>query len=169
MTMAASLADLLSVDSGNRNVIRLAWDNLHRLPGGKAIFSKMIGRAAPYTGTIDARVVELTKGRSRVVLEDRPSVRNHLRCVHAIALVNLAELAGNVAVAYALADDARFIVAGLSIEYVKKARGTIEAITEIEVPSTNERQEISVPVSMRNSAGEEVARATLRTLIGPKR
>lgn len=169
MTMAASLADLLSVDSGNRNVIRLAWDNLHRLPGGKAIFSKMIGRAAPYTGTIDARVVELTKGRSRVVLEDRPSVRNHLRCVHAIALVNLAELAGNVAVAYALADDARFIVAGLSIEYVKKARGTIEAVTEIEVPSTNERQEISVPVSMRNAAGEEVARATLRTLIGPKR
>jgi acyl-coenzyme A thioesterase PaaI-like protein len=167
--MVASLADLLSVDSGNRNVIRLAWDNLHGLPGGKAFFSKLIGRAAPYTGTIDARVVELTRGRSRVLLEDRPAVRNHLRCVHAIALVNLAELAGNVAVAYALPDDARFIVAGLSIEYLKKARGTIEAVTEVEVPTTSERQEIAVPVSMRNEAREEVARATLRTLIGPKR
>jgi acyl-coenzyme A thioesterase PaaI-like protein len=169
MTMAASLADLLSVDSGNRNVIRIAWDKLHGLPGGKTLFSKLIGRTAPYTGTIDARVVELTTGRSRVLLEDRPAVRNHLRCVHAIALVNLAELAGNVAVAYALPDDARFIVAGLSIEYIKKARGTIEAVTEIDVPSSSERCELAVPVSMRNAAGEEVARATLRTLIGPKR
>lgn len=169
MSMAASLADLLSVDSGNRNVIRMAWDNLHRLPGGKVVFSRMIGRAAPYTGTIDARVVELTEGRSRVTLEDRPSVRNHLRCVHAIALVNLAELAGNVAVAYSLPGDARFIVAGLSIEYLKKARGTIEAVVEIDVPPGNERREIQVPVSMRNAQGEEVARATLRTLLGPKK
>ena len=169
MTMAATFADLLSVDSGNRNVIRLAWDRLHRLPGGKVIFSKMIGRAAPYTGTIDARVVELSERRSRVLLADRPEVRNHLRCVHAIALVNLAEVAGNVAVAYALPGDARFIVAGLSIEYLKKARGTIEAITELELEPTNERREIAVPVSMRNEAGEEVARASLRTLIGPKK
>ncbi|MCS6898793.1 MAG: hotdog fold domain-containing protein [Myxococcales bacterium] len=167
--MVASLADLLSVDSGNRNMIRMAWDNLHKLPGGKVLFSKLIGRAAPYTGTINAQVVELTRGRSRVLLEDRPAVRNHLRCVHAIALVNLAELAGNVAVAYTLPDDARFIVAGLSIEYIKKARGLIEAVTEVEVPTTSARQEIAVPVSMRNEAGEEVARATLRTLIGPKR
>ena len=153
MTMAATFADLLSVDSGNRNVIRLAWDRLHRLPGGKVIFSKMIGRAAPYTGTIDARVVELSERRSRVLLADRPEVRNHLRCVHAIALVNLAEVAGNVAVAYALPGDARFIVAGLSIEYLKKARGTIEAITEIELEATNERREIAVPVSMRTVRG----------------
>lgn len=167
--MSVSFADWLSVERGNRNVIRVAWDNLHRLPGGKAIFSRMIGRAAPYTGTIGARVVELSKGRSRVLLEDRPSIRNHLHSVHAIALVNLAELAGNVAVAYALPEDARFIVAGLSIEYMKKARGTIVAITELDVPATSERREIAVPVSMWNAAGEEVARATLRTLIGPKR
>jgi acyl-coenzyme A thioesterase PaaI-like protein len=169
MSMAASFADLLSVDRGNRNVIRLAWDRLHHLPGGKALFSKLIGRAAPYTGTIDARVVEVSAHRARVLLEDRPGVRNHLRCVHAIALVNLAELAGNVAVAYALPDDARFIVAGLSIEYLKKARGTIEATTELDVTLTSERREIQVPVSLRNQAGEEVARATLRTLIGPKK
>jgi uncharacterized protein (TIGR00369 family) len=169
MTMASSLADLLSVDSGNRNVIRLAWDRLNALPGGKALFSKLIGRAAPYSGTIDARVVELREGAARVQMADHPGVRNHLRCVHAIALVNLAEIAGNVAVAYTLPGDARFIVAGLSIEYLKKARGTIEAVAEIEVPRGNERREIAVPVSMRDAQGVEVARATLRTLIGPKK
>jgi len=38
--------------------------------------------------------------------------------------------AGNVALAYSLPDDGRFIVSGLEIEYVKKARGTITAIGE---------------------------------------
>lgn len=167
--MTTTLAALFSVDSGNRNMIRLAWDRLHGLPGGKALFSKTIGRVAPYTGTIDARVVELGPGRSRVILDDRPDVRNHLRCVHAVALVNLAELAGNSAVAYGLPDDARFIVAGLAIEYLKKARGRLEAVAQIDVPTTSERREIDVPVSIRNQAGEQVARATLRTLIGPKK
>ena len=67
-------------------------------------------------------------------MADRRAVRNHLDCVHAIALANLAELAGNVALAYSLPDDARFIVSGMEIEYLKKARGMITAIGESPVP-----------------------------------
>ena len=67
----------------------------------------------------------LRAGYAEVVMQDKRAVRNHLDCVHAIALANLAELAGNVALAYSLPDDARFIVSGIEIEYVKKARGTI--------------------------------------------
>src|SRR5262245_61906775 len=107
------------------NPLRTAWDRLGRLPGGPALFSRLVGWMAPYTGSIGARVVELRRGYARAVLPDRRAVRNHLRSVHAIALANLAELTGNAALAYSLPDDARFIVAGMSIEYVKKARGTI--------------------------------------------
>jgi acyl-coenzyme A thioesterase PaaI-like protein len=167
--MSASIADFLSIESGNRNIIRLAWDNLHGLPGGKALFSRMIGRTAAYTGTIGATVKVLRPGHGEVEMPDRPAVRNHLHSVHAVALVNLAELAGNVVVAYGLPDDARFIVAGLSIEYLKKARGAITGVCDIEVPATSEKRELAVPVSLRNARGEEVARATLRTLIGPKK
>ena len=169
MAVASIQRFLPSVESGKSNFIREAWDRLGKVPGGKTIFSKMVGRAAPYTGTIGAKVVSLSPGRSEVVLEDRPSVRNHLRCVHAVALVNLAELTGNVALAYSMPDDARFIVAGLSIEYLKKARGTITGVCECPIVETNERQEYQVPVSLRNAAGEEVATATLRTLVGPKK
>src|SRR6185369_3694300 len=109
------------------NFVRDAWDRLRGLPGGKRLFSLLVGRAAPYTGTIGARIEALEVGYAKVTLRDRPSVRNHLRCVHAIALANLAEVTGNVAVFYALPDDMRFIVAGLSIEYLKKARGTLTA------------------------------------------
>ncbi|MGZ3419991.1 MAG: hotdog fold domain-containing protein [Polyangiales bacterium] len=152
-----------------RNVIRQAWDRLSRVPGGKGLFTKAIGIAAPYTSTIGAHVEVLTKGHSEVTLRDRRAVRNHLDCVHAIALCNLAELAGNVAIAYSMPDDARFIVAGLNIEYLKKARGTIRAVVDCPVPTTSERQEYDVPVSMVDPSGQVVARATLRTLVGPKK
>lgn len=155
---------------GNRNAVRDLWDRLHRLPGGKTLFSGLIGRMAPYTGNIHARVVQLRQGHAEVKLEDRRSVRNHLSCIHAIALANLAELTGNVALAYSMPDDARFIVAGMSIDYLKKARGTITGISDLsDVPATSERREYNVPVSLRDRNGDEVARATLRTLVGPKK
>jgi acyl-coenzyme A thioesterase PaaI-like protein len=164
------LAKLLPVPSldGHRNVVRLAWDVLSVVPGGKVVFSRLIGRMAPYTGSIGATVTVLRPGYAEVVMADRRAVRNHLDCVHAIALANLAELAGNVALAYALPDDARFIVSGLDIEYTKKARGTITAIGEPPVPRTSARAAYNVPVSLRDADGEEVARVVLRSLVGPK-
>ena len=157
------------INSGSKNLIRSQWDTLGKLPGGKLLFSKLVGKAAAYTGTIGARVEELREGYARVTMADRPAVRNHLKSVHAVALVNLAELTGNVALAYSMPGDARFIVAGLSIEYIKKSRGTIMAISECPVPTNNSKQEFNVPVVMKNAEGEVVATATLRSLVGPKK
>lgn len=153
---------------GPVNAIRQMWDRLATIPGGKLVFSRLAGRVAPYTGTVGARVVELREGFCRAQLADRRTVRNHLHSIHAVALVNLAELCGNLALSYSLPDDARFIVAGLSIDYIKKARGTITAESACPVPGTSDRQEYEVPVVMSDSAGDVVARATLRTLVGPK-
>ena len=153
---------------GRRNLVRDAWRLLSPLPGGKVLFSRLVGRMAPYTGTIRAQVTELREGYAEVVLHDRRAVRNHLDCVHAIALANLAELAGNVALAFSLPDDARFIVSGMEIEYLKKARGTITAFGEPPVPTTSARTALRVPVVMRDAKGDEVARAVLHSLVGPK-
>jgi len=153
---------------GSRNLIRQAWDLLQGLPGGKVVFSRIVGRMAPYTGTIHASVQVLRVGHAEVAMADRKAVRNHLDCVHAIALANLAELAGNLALFYSMPDDARFIVSGMEIEYLKKARGTITAIGESPVPRTSQRAHYDVPVSLRDASGEEVARALLHSLVGPK-
>ena len=104
------LASLLPSMDKHGNPIRDAWDRLQRLPGGERLFSRMAGAMAPYTGSIGAHVVALRQGYSEVRLADRRAVRNHLRCIHAVALVNLAEMTGNLAVAYSLPDDARFIM-----------------------------------------------------------
>jgi acyl-coenzyme A thioesterase PaaI-like protein len=101
-------------------------------------------------------------------MPDRRAVRNHLDSVHAIALANLAELAGNLALMYSLPDDARFIVSGMDIEYTKKARGVITAVGEPPVPRSATRARYDVPVTLRDAGGEEVARAVLHSLVGPK-
>ena len=158
-----------SIIDAQGNPIRDLWDRLRRVPGGRMVFSRLVGLAAPYTGTIGARVTALERGRSEVVMRDRRSIRNHLRSVHAVALANLAELTGNVAIAYSMPDDARFIVAGMELDYVKKARGTITGRCECPVPTTSERQEFRVPVTLHDAGGDVVVRATLRTLVGPKK
>ena len=150
------------------NVVREAWDRLIKVPGGKRIFSHLIGRLAPYTGTIGAVVQDLDAGYSRVTLVDRKAVRNHLSCVHAVALANLVELTGNLALAYSLPDDARFIVAGMSLDYVKKARGTITGECQIPPIESSTRSEYDVPVTLRDPSGEVVVKAVLKTLVGPK-
>lgn len=168
MLSPMALLKMPRVDTLERNLIRDAWDRLHGVPGGKRVFSRLVGLAAPYTGSIGASVEDVRRGHARVSMADRRAVRQHLGSVHAIALCNLAELCGNLAVAYSLPDGMRFIVSGLSIDYSKKARGSITATCDVDVPAARvERRELEVTVILRDGGGEEVARATLRTLIGP--
>ncbi len=169
MTFAERLSRSLPRLVVQRNLVRDAWNLLAGMPGGKAVFSRLIGRLAPYTGSIHATVTVLRPGYAEVQMPDRRGVRNHLDCIHAIALANLAELAGNIALMYALPDDARFIVSGMDIEYTKKARGPITAVGESPVPRTATRAQVDVPVVLRDGGGEQVARAVLHSLVGPKR
>ena len=169
MSVLAEAKKLVPNLDSQGNPIRDWWDRMHSMPGGKLLFSRLVGRAAPYTGSVGAVITDLGLGYAETRMEDRRRLRNHLRSVHAVALANLAELTGNIALAYSLPDDARFIVAGMNLEYVKKARGTITGICECPIPSTNERQELEVRVSLLDPSGDEVVRATLKSLVGPKR
>jgi acyl-coenzyme A thioesterase PaaI-like protein len=97
------------------NSLRRNWDRLSPLPGGKLLFSKVLGAVAPYSGSIDPRILELQPGYARISMSDRRAVRNHLQSIHAAAIVNLAELCGNLAVLYTLPEGDRMIVRGFSI------------------------------------------------------
>jgi len=69
------------------NVIKKQWELLSMVPGGKALFSKFVGKMAPYTGTIRAQVIELKAGYAKLKMRDRKILRNHLNSIHAIALM----------------------------------------------------------------------------------
>lgn len=147
--------------------LRAVWGRLRRIPGGPALFSKAVGWSAPYTGTLDARVVELRPGHAVVVLRDRRAVRNHLRCIHAIALANLGEMTTGLAMTMGMPDDARGILTGLTMEYFKKARGQLTASCSCTPPVSASRCEYEVDGTIRDASGDVVARARARWLVGP--
>jgi acyl-coenzyme A thioesterase PaaI-like protein len=157
-----SLARLASPSS-----LRTLWTYLRAMPGGGVLMGRIVGRMAPYTGTIRPEVLALEPGYAKVRMEDRPRVRNHLRSVHAIALLNLGEATTGLAVIASIPDDAHGIITHLGMDYLKKARGTLTAECSCPAITSSERREYLVTADLKNDAGEVVARANAKWMIGP--
>ena len=167
----ASSAHILATMSGRSSIspILRSFERCRRWPGGIALFAFLLGRQVPYTGTIRARVEELTPGHAKVIMRDRRRLRNHLRSIHAIALANLGELATGLAVMAALPAEARGIPIEIRLEFLKKARGTITAEGHCQIPDVSEPHEHPVEALMFDEAGDKVSRFSARWKIGPSR
>ena len=149
-------------------VIRNMWDRLSPMPGGKWLFSTFFGRMVPYSGSVKPLILELAPGKARVAMQDRRAIRNHLNSIHAIALMNIAEMATGLAFAYGMPANARSIITGLSIEYLKKARGPLVSECDFALPDFSERGEHLVEVLIKDKEGDVVAKAQAKWLVGPK-
>lgn len=138
--------------------IAALWNRLHGFPGGRWLFSRMLGLMIPYTGTARPRVLELRPGFCRVEMRDRRRVRNHLNSIHAVALINVGELTSGLAMTLGLPPSARGIVSELSAEYLIKARGRLTATCSCEPPEVTEEMDVRATSEIRNAGGEVVAR-----------
>lgn len=151
---------------GMEQAVMERWRRAKGSSLGRWLFSRAVGRFAPYTGTIGARIEELEPGRSLVTMSDRKGVRNHLRSIHAVALTNLIELSGSLAIIASMHPDTRMIPVRLESEFLKKARGTVTAEGSCEKPEPGFAGEIQAVVVVRNEGGDEVTRGRVTVVIG---
>ena len=146
-----------------------SWETLHTKPGGKRLFSFLLGRVVPYSGSIGACVEELRPGFARVTLKDRRKVRNHLGSVHAISLANLGELTTGLAAVAGMPPNTRGILRGIEVSYEKKARGLLTSTCTSEAIAPEENTEYSFRAEIRDEAGDVVARIAALWVIGPEK
>jgi len=133
------------------------WNVLTSFPGGIPLFSFLIKRLVPYSGSIGATVLVIKPGYARVRLRDKRAVRNHLNSIHAVALTNLGELASGLALTAGLPDTVRGIVLEISTEYFKKARGTLIADCQCAIPGIDAKMDYYVQANIHNQEHQIVA------------
>ncbi|MCC6335245.1 MAG: DUF4442 domain-containing protein [Myxococcales bacterium] len=147
------------------STLKSVWGMLKAMPRGGVVMGRIIGRLAPYTGTIRPEILALEPGFAKVRMADARRVRNHLNSVHAIALMNLGEVATGTAMLVSVPEGARAIIVHLGMDYLKKARGPITAECRCEVPTSLERKEYALTAELTNADGVLVARAHARWLV----
>ncbi len=148
--------------------LRTQWRRACAIPGGKWLFSRVLGLRVPYTGSIGANVQSLAPGYCEVQLRDTRRLRNHLHSIHAMALANLGEMVTGLALVTGLPENSRAILTGFSIDYLKKARGTLLAQCRCSVPPGNAPADLDVCGEIRDSEGAVVATVRARWCIGPE-
>lgn len=156
------------MQSPGRALLRL-WHRLRPLPGGTWLFSLTFGRQVPYSGSVRPHVRVLEPGHAEIEIPDRRANRQHLGSIHAIALLNAAEQASGLALLTALPDGIRGIVTHISMQYFKKARGTIRAVSRAVAPAVTDNIEFDVAADCVDRSGDVVARAIVRWRLGPER
>jgi acyl-coenzyme A thioesterase PaaI-like protein len=153
--------------SPDQAVVMKWWSRLSPLPAGEKMFSLGIGWIAPYSATIGARVEAIRPGYARVSVRDRRKLRNHLHSIHAIALVNLGELATGLAVLSTIPSNMRGILVDIHADYLKKARGKLTATAEFRLPDPlHDNTSCEVEAQLTDQDGETVTRVRATWLIG---
>jgi len=146
------------------------YRSLSRKPLGHWLFSRLICFKAPYFGSIGPRMVRLEPGRGEATIRHRRSVTNHLGTVHAIALCNLAEFVGGLTTDVSIPRSMRWIPKGMTVDYLKKATGTMHAVATpaFEPREADEGYELPVQVLVSNAAGDVVFRAHIAMWVSPR-
>ena len=146
------------------------YRKLSRKPFGQWLFSKLICFKAPYFGSIGPRILVLEPNRGEARITHRRKVTNHLGTVHAIALCNLAEFIGGLTTDVSIPATMRWIPKGMTVEYLKKAVGTMHAIATPAFPphESAEGYELPMDIAIADPAGDTVFRARIAMWVSRK-
>ena len=147
------------------------WKALENKPAGKWTFSKMLCLKAPYFSSISPVFDELKPQYCELHIKKQRSVLNHIGTVHAIAMCNMAELAGGTMTDVTVPSSHRWIPKGMTVEYLKKADTDLTAIaTPVDANFTwNAGCDYLVNVVVNNTRNEVVFKAVITMWVSAKK
>lgn len=146
------------------------WQRLSKMPGGKWGFSRLLCLKAPYFASIRPSFEELRAGYCEVHIKKRRSVLNHIGTVHAIAMCNMAELAGGTMTEVSIPSTHRWIPKGMTVKYLKKAETDLRAVARLDpLPRFDAASELPVTVNVMDASGQEVLSAVITMWVSPRK
>jgi acyl-coenzyme A thioesterase PaaI-like protein len=151
------------------SILQKAWRILSPLPGGRKLFSRLLGQIVPYSGSVDPQILELAPGRARVAMLDRKATRNHLGSAHALAIANIGELACGLALNLGLPRGYSAILRRIDVEYLKKGRGLLVSQCQIDDLLFNGDRVVHCTSQITDAKGDLVARTNTEWKVGPLR
>lgn len=139
------------------------------LPMGRQLFTKAVCFKAPYFKSIKPLMVDLCPGKAEVSIRKHRAVQNHLGTVHAIAMCNMAELAGGMMTDVSIPTTHRWIPKGMTVEYLKKANTDLTAYATCDLPETwPESCELIANVDVKDTGGNTVSRMAITMWVSAK-
>lgn len=138
------------------------------------LVSYMLGKIVPLVGTAGLRFDEVSARRVVVSLRNRRRVQNHIKGVHAAGMALLAETATGFAVGMHLPDDKLPLIKTLKVDYLKRSQGDMSATAQLRPEQiqqilTQDKGEVTVPVSITDESGGEPIRCEMVWAWVPKK
>jgi len=144
------------------------YNKASSIPFGNYLFNKGVGLVAPFFGKIRPNIIELKPSICVIKMKDRWGIRNHIGTVNAGAMCTLAELTGGMAVDATIPNHLRWIPMKMTVEYLRKGKGTLEATCSFDSDLIQEG-DIALPVIIKNTAGKDVLSAEITFHISRKK
>lgn len=145
------------------------FQKMSALPMGRQLFSRALCFKAPYFRSIKPLMTELRPGKAEVQIRKHRAVLNHLGTVHAIAMCNMAELAGGMMTDVSIPTSHRWIPKGMTVEYLKKATTDLTATATCDLPETwPDASELIAKVDVKDTDGNTVSRMAITMWVSAK-
>lgn len=116
-----------------KSQIAKAVDRVQRLPAfaQNRALNFMIGRAVPFVGTSGLRITKATKNEWVATLDNRRKVGNHLKQIHACAMILIGETIGVMIMAMNLPGDRIPLVKNIEADFVKRSTGRLTGVVRL--------------------------------------
>ena len=147
------------------------WNRFKNKPAGKWTFSKLLCLKAPYFSSISPVFERLEANYAEIKIKKHRAVLNHIGTVHAIAMCNMAELAGGTMTDVTVPSTHRWIPKGMTVEYLKKAETDLIAIaTPVESNfQWNQGSDYFVNVEVKDTHNDLVFKAVITMWVSAKK